>query len=332
MKIHPAVFHLKAPDGTLQHKSVVVVSDETYHKVQTVYAFMKALMGWVKGNLPQIETLHYLSDSPTSQYRNSTIFGLMAHHKTSFNIKATSSYFESGHGKGPYDGIGGAVKRSADTAIKKGQLIKDAKQFFEWGSEQESTSALSFLYVDIDMVAAANTELEAMGKFSVPRTIKLHSIIPSDGVLHSHETSCFALCCWSDNKFHPTCEGWTTHNREPPQQEDQLQQDQEDQQKPEDGEGDVHVEYAIGDYVAAKYNEDMYVGRVANIDDEEYEINFMESIPQLSFHYRWPTKRDLLWVHHICVLCKLSEPLPIGRSQRAFTLVPHDQNILSNLS
>ena len=68
--IHPAVFHFKAPDGTLQHKSVLVVSDETSHKAQTVYAFMKALMGWVKGNLPQIETLHYLSDSPTSQYRN----------------------------------------------------------------------------------------------------------------------------------------------------------------------------------------------------------------------------------------------------------------------
>ena len=70
----------------------------------------------------------------------------------------------------PCDGVGGAVKRSADTAVKKGQLIKDAKQFFEWGSEQESTSALSFLYVDIDMVAAATTELEAMGKFSVPVT------------------------------------------------------------------------------------------------------------------------------------------------------------------
>ena len=148
----------------------------------------------------------------------------MAHHTTSFNIKATWSYYESGHGKGPCDGVGGAVKRSADSAVKKGQLIKDAKQFFEWGSEQASTSALSFLYVDIDMVAAATTELEAMGKFSVPRTMKLHSIIPSDGVLHSRETSCFAPCCWSDNKFHPTCEGWAAHLREPPHQEDQLQQ------------------------------------------------------------------------------------------------------------
>ena len=148
---------------------------------QNVYAFTKALMGWVKGNLPQIETLHYLSDSPTSHYRNSMIFGLMVHHKTSFNIKATWSYFESGHGKGPCDGVGGAVKRSADTADKKGQLIKDAKQFFEWGSEQESTSIRPFLYVDIDMVAAATTELEAMDKFSVP-----WSFIPL-----SHQMVCF---------------------------------------------------------------------------------------------------------------------------------------------
>ena len=60
-----------------------------------------------------------------------------------------------------------------------------------------------------------------------------------------------------------------------------MQQDQEDQhegpQEPEDGEGDVHVEYAIGEYVAAKYNGDMHVGRVANIDDGEYAINCMES-------------------------------------------------------
>ena len=146
----------------------------------------------------------------------------------------------------------------------------------------------------------------------------------------------FCPCCWSDNKFHPTCKGCAAHHRKPPQQEDQLQQDQEDQhegqQEPEDGEGDVHVEYTIGDYVASKYSGDMYVGRVANIDDEEYEINFMESIPRLSFHYRWPIEWDLLWVHLICILCKLSEPLPTGRSQRAFTFVLRDQNILSNLS
>ena len=85
------------------------------------------------------------------------------------------------------------------------------------------------------------------------------------------------------------------------------------------------MEYAIRDYVTAKYNGDMYVGRVANIDDEEYEINFMESIPDFVFSI-------FCGFTPICVLCKLSEPLPTGRSQRAFTLVPRDQNILSNLS
>ena len=48
---------------------------------------------------PNVECLYYWTDSPTSQYRNKTIFQLIANHEKLFGIKAKWNYFEAGHGK-----------------------------------------------------------------------------------------------------------------------------------------------------------------------------------------------------------------------------------------
>ena len=72
--VHPAVIHYKGVNGELKHKSLLVLSDEMAHTVATVFAFLKAIVGWIKHNLAHIQQIHYLSDSPTSPYRNGTIF------------------------------------------------------------------------------------------------------------------------------------------------------------------------------------------------------------------------------------------------------------------
>lgn len=41
------------------------------------------------------------------------------------------NYFEAGHGKGAPDGVGGALKRSADRAIKHGEDIPNAQILYE---------------------------------------------------------------------------------------------------------------------------------------------------------------------------------------------------------
>ena len=58
-------------------------------------------------------------------------------HEELFQVCVTWNYFESGHVKGPCNGVGGSVKRSADLAIKKGLIIKTASDFYNWGIEQE---------------------------------------------------------------------------------------------------------------------------------------------------------------------------------------------------
>lgn len=93
--------------------------------------FIKEIVKDVKLLDPEIKCIHYWTDSPTSQYRNKTIFHLVANHQETFGIDAKWNFFEAGHGKGPCDGLGGSTKRLADEAVKSGKvIIQDANDFF----------------------------------------------------------------------------------------------------------------------------------------------------------------------------------------------------------
>ena len=91
--IHPAVINYKeAPLTNLQHKSVVLLSDENDHTAPTVFAFLKKLIAWIRDNFKDVTSIHYISDSPTSQYRNCSIFKILSVHKQMFGIDATWQY------------------------------------------------------------------------------------------------------------------------------------------------------------------------------------------------------------------------------------------------
>lgn len=125
--LHPAVAYYRSEDGPLSHKSWVFVSDELGHNSVTLFAFLKELIPNPKAMLPKLKHVHFYTDSPTSQYRNKTLFYLLSHHKELFDVTASWNYFEAGHGKGPCDGVGGSVKRIADEAVQQQKAnIQDA--------------------------------------------------------------------------------------------------------------------------------------------------------------------------------------------------------------
>jgi len=344
--VHPTVIHYKTTDGQLQHKSLVVLSDEMAHGAGTVFAFIKVIVEWIKEHLPLIQQMHYLSDSPTSQYRNASIFNLVSLHKSMFNISASWHYFESGHGKGPCDGVGGAVKRAADLAVKKGRLITTASTFYEWGITQTG-SAVTYLLVKKDKVKAASLELASLGAVRVLGTMKTHAVMPVDDQIYIRETSCFSPCCWSLGVFHPSCSGWVkTRTRYAHEQrvefgkrtaedhEDEASSSEEPPKKTAEETGldleEAVKDICVGNFVAVKYNSNVYVGKVEEIDDDEYFITFMESFGSIQGTYRWPLRPDELWVIAEDVLCKLMHPVPTGKSCRAFKLCPADVEFVCN--
>ena len=134
--LHPAVVYFRQAEK-VKVKSFVFVSNEIRHDAKFILALLKKLIPHVKLLVSNAKHCHFFSDSPTSQYRNKTIFKLISHHKKYFGLEATWNYSEVGHGKGPCDPIGGTAKRQADMAVRNGKvIIQDAADFYSWASSE----------------------------------------------------------------------------------------------------------------------------------------------------------------------------------------------------
>jgi len=145
--IHPVVAYYKQ-DDTLCHQSYVFISDEPNHDAKFVFALLRKLVPELVKLIPGLNFVHYWTDSPTSQYRNKTIFKIVSCHEEFFNVLASWNYMEAGHGKGPCDPIGGTAKRKADLAVKNDKaVIQDATDFYTWAKGTEETSAIKYFFV-----------------------------------------------------------------------------------------------------------------------------------------------------------------------------------------
>ncbi|KAH3702379.1 hypothetical protein DPMN_077397 [Dreissena polymorpha] len=81
------------------------------------------VMGLVKFLVPSVECVHFWTDSPSSQYRNKSIFHLISTFQNLYVTLPSWNFFECGNDKGPCDGIGDTTKRNADNAVKHGKAM-----------------------------------------------------------------------------------------------------------------------------------------------------------------------------------------------------------------
>lgn len=110
--------------------SYAVFSDELCQDKVNAYAFNSANLEKVK-EVTSVKTVLYGSDGAGSQLKNCYNLARLLYHKEDFNCKATWNFFETVHGKGPVDGVGGEVKRSVWWAILQGNtVVTNAENFF----------------------------------------------------------------------------------------------------------------------------------------------------------------------------------------------------------
>jgi len=144
--LHPEVIYYRDDNDELCHKSFVHVSEVLNHNDTMVLTIIDRLVKIVKEIGHEVQWIHFWTDSPSSQYRNKTIFDTVGRFPEIYGMFASWHYFESGHGKGPCDGIGGTAKRNADNAVKQGKsLIQDARDFFAWASANQQGIQYDFI-------------------------------------------------------------------------------------------------------------------------------------------------------------------------------------------
>lgn len=132
LSIHTGVYYTKDDnDDTTHTHSFATVSDNLDHQAHAVWAHVTPILQKILINRPSVDTLYIFSDGHTSQYRNRKNIHLWL--KTLINetriSTATWTFSEPGHGKGPMDGIGGVLKRTAEKQVLMGRDIKTAEDF-----------------------------------------------------------------------------------------------------------------------------------------------------------------------------------------------------------
>lgn len=131
--LHTSVIYFLDEDGILKHQSFCTVSDCCRHDVSAVWAHIIPILEYIVKICPFLHSIHFLSDSPSSQYRNKKIFHVIEslHRYANTISTVTWNFSESGHGKGAPDGVGATLKRTADQVVSRGRDISNVNDFLE---------------------------------------------------------------------------------------------------------------------------------------------------------------------------------------------------------
>lgn len=200
--LHTAVmYHVSAEAQTKQVTSYCTVSSNQNHGPSAIWAHLHPILSEVQKNHPAVTTVHFFSDGPATQYKQKINFYLMANRffdKYGFR-KISWNFFESGHGKGAADGVGGTLKRQADAIVARGKDVADAVQFFS--ALQDASKIKMFIVTDEDVEKVAATIPSNIK--ALKGTMQVHQMFTETrGILNHRVLSCFCeqYCSCHDPK------------------------------------------------------------------------------------------------------------------------------------
>ena len=187
---HQATLHTGVIYHIGGHFSFTSISDCLRHDAAAVWAHLKPVLLELKTEHPEITDIHFFSDGPTTQYRNKVNFYLLTTFLQQLGfLCGTWNFFESGHGKGAPDAIGGAVKRQADKLVLSGVDLPDAKILYDRMSCGQSVT--KFHFIDEDDIACMDSLYPKSVK-CITGTMKLHQLLTYDNLeLAYRNLSCY---------------------------------------------------------------------------------------------------------------------------------------------
>lgn len=127
LSLHTGIFYICKNEK----QTFATVSESLAHNPGAIWAHLRPILLNIRQS-SDVEKIYIFSDGPTTQYRQKCNFFMFSTelHKLGFSY-AEWNFFESGHGKGIPDAVGGSLKRKADSKVKFGCDITSAKTFVD---------------------------------------------------------------------------------------------------------------------------------------------------------------------------------------------------------
>lgn len=182
------VYFRKDAYSELSSKAICTLSKSNDHSAPAIWAHLHPVFEFLKLNVPKVKVIHFLSDSPSTQYRNKTLFYLLAHALTPILPveTATWNYTAAGHGKGAPDGIGGTLKRCADKVVAQGVDI---------GCFEDFVATLQACVRNVQLYVVTASEIAAIENM-LPKTNEIPSYkgtMKVQQVIYSNKNPCNIL-------------------------------------------------------------------------------------------------------------------------------------------
>lgn len=176
ISLHTVVMYTN-DGGKLKKECYCTLSECLYHNVPGIWAHLDPILKSLLERYPMIDTLHFVSDSPATQYRNKTMFFFLAVEFSNLYPKIRKlswNYLEAGHGKGAPDGVGGVTKRTADRLVAQGHDIASFNTLVT--ALSANIKGVTYLTVDASDVKKISELLDITNIPIFKGTMKVHQV------------------------------------------------------------------------------------------------------------------------------------------------------------
>ena len=315
-------------NGIVDCFSFCGLSDDILHNACSVWAYLKPII--MQALDKNINTLHIISDGPTSQYKNKTNFFLICKYAEFFKLKRlTWNFYEPGHGKSVADGIGGAIKRQADAAVAHGEDITSSRGLIESLKQKETRVYLYEIKTcEINDVKQYLEQFEEIK--SVLNTMKIRQIIWNSSdkdLIKIKYLSCFQC---QDECSHYMLKP-NTHSFNQVSKENEKPGSSRDMENTEYGHNHAENEpedqhftnFKIGNFLLVKFlgkkKYSFFVGQIIELSSEISEEKYLVKFLKYSFgKFFWPENEDISYIMANDIVQKLGNPIVDRRQNLIF--------------
>ena len=166
----------KECDSEIQKQSFALISDYMAHDKYVVDSYIRTIFSELIEILPELKQVKIFSDGAASHFKQKFTLCHMTYLSEVFGFPIEWHFFESYHGKGAVDAIGGHVKRLAWLAVKSGKTIQNSKEFVQVVSKKTQNIIIQEVF-KTDIEDSKNfLEKRWTNISSIPRTQKVHFV------------------------------------------------------------------------------------------------------------------------------------------------------------
>lgn len=323
VSIHDGVVYV----GNQRPRSFATISNSPRHDAVAVWTHIRPVINWMIQDFPNLDTIHIVSDGPSTQYRNKINFYLFSTvlPEEYPSIKhAQWNFSGASHGKSAADGIGAAIKRRADNLVANGTDIANAETMYEKLSNGDQSKIKLFFILPSEI--EKNDDDIPLRLKPINGTMKIHQIkLTEKFILQTRNLGCYCQ--------HPSdCDCYTYTQHSFKKTMDDLISETESITEAENTASTILLsDELVGKWCIVTYDTKPYVGRIDSYDSRENEVEVTVMTLRSQNLFNWPTTEDRLSYPEGTVMVIIDGVMNKQRSQRHFSLNDSDWATYQNL-